>query len=109
MACIHQEPARSESIPQVEAIGHVEARQRNNHRGDPGRPNEPSLDGLEDDKTVWADIAKPNRWQHDHGHHCDTADPDHDAEDMQRPSDNDTIHEASPGFSRWSSLAYSER
>jgi hypothetical protein len=55
-------------------------------------PCEPSLDGLENLKAISAKIAAPESRQHDHGHHCDPADPDHDAENMQCPGDNDIIH-----------------
>jgi hypothetical protein len=87
------ELARPEPIPQAEAVGHVEAGQRDDQRGNPRRPCEPSLDGLEHLRPVWAEITATNCRQQRHRHHRDPADPDHDGNNMKGPSDNDIIHQ----------------
>ena len=76
----------------------------------PGVPGEPPLDGLERLKPVRAKIAAPQSRQHDHGHHRDPADPDHDGENMQCPSDNDLIHGwQHPGLLRETALRLGDR
>jgi hypothetical protein len=45
-------------------------------------PSEPSLDGLEGLQPVRADITVPHSRQHYRGHHRNSADPDHDGENM---------------------------
>ena len=96
MACIHQKLAVRNRSQRSSRQTHVEACQTDHDDGGSRLPGEAMLDRLKRRQPVSAQIAAPHRGQRDGGRHRDTADPDHDEQDVQRPGDDHVIHEFPP-------------
>ena len=92
MACIHQKLAVRKRSQRSSRHDHVEPGQPDDDDRRARLPGKATLDRLERLQPVLAQIAAPHRRQRDGGRHRDSADPDHDEQDVQGAGDDHVIH-----------------
>jgi hypothetical protein len=83
------------SIPKINTPRHVEAGQPDDDYCRSCLPDKAVLDRLKGLQPVFAQVAVPHCRQYDGRCHGNTADPDHNGEDMQGSGENDVIHDRS--------------